>query len=97
VPSVSPEMPPSASNHRSKSLLCSALSVGGTIDPTGPPVTDSVELGLVFKYSFSMLTSKIHILSSRDPNEVVQILFGSLETLVFNKNIKLGIFYRKNK
>jgi hypothetical protein len=42
-----------------------------------------------------MPCSTIHIQSSVDPNEMVQILLGFLGTLVFNKNIKLGMFYRK--
>jgi hypothetical protein len=42
-----------------------------------------------------MPCSKIDIKSSVDPNEMVQILLGFFKTLFFNKNIKLGMFYRK--
>jgi hypothetical protein len=42
-----------------------------------------------------MLGSKIHIWSFRSPNDVIQMLLCSIECLVFNKNIKLGMVYEK--
>jgi hypothetical protein len=39
-----------------------------------------------------MLICKMHISSSRDPNELVRILLGFLRTLVFIENRKHAMF-----